>query len=377
MSVLFSDNFNRADSATVDATNWTENESGGDLWSIVSNQLSRSVGGPFLRLIAKTAAHATIANCKSSVKRITGTGFDGGPCVRSDASGANMYYLDIYQDDLCEIYRVNSGSHTLVGAATVAHAANDVYRLEVSGTGATVTLKMFKNGVQLGTDASDSDVNRITAAGQMGVVSWTASVFDDFLAEDLAGGGLTINADARIAARSHIAGLSAVSKTTNSRIAAGSRQLGQSAVARVASSRIAAGSGARGSSAVSKVAQAVIAARSSLRGLASIIGQVFTEARLAFRSSFRGLGAAALVAASRIAARTGLRAQQFQDTTPIAAKVSVSLVTRAKVADVLVTGAKVVNALVTGAKVTNAPATGAKVADSPVTRAKITVQLGG
>jgi hypothetical protein len=377
LATLFSDNFNRANSATVDATNWTENESGSNLWSISSNELVRVDSGPSVTVITTTSAHAAVADCKASHKRTNGSGFDGGPCVRATSNGQNFYYLDFYLTDTIEIYRRVSNSDTLLATRTQTHGVNDIYKLEVSGTGATVTLKAYRNGVQLGADISDSDASRITSAGQTGLISWTPSNFDDFLAEDLAGGGATINADARIAAGSRALGLSAVSKTTNARIAAGSRQSGQTAVARVASSRIAAGSGARGSSAVSKVAQAVIAARSGLRGLSSIAGLVFSEARLAFRSAFRGLGAAARVTASRIAARSGLTGQFFQDTTPIAAKVLVSSVTRATIVNAHATRATIASAPVTRATIRDALATRAKVGAESATRAKITVQKGG
>lgn len=184
MANLFSDNFNRADNSVVDATNWTENEPAGT-WAISSNQLARA-GGGFTSIVATTTAHAAIADCKASIKRITGSGFDGGPCVRSTSDGNTMYYLDVYGSDTLEVYRRVSGTDTLVAGRTQTHGASDVYRLEVSGTGATVTLKIFRNGVQVGADISDSNAARITAAGQMGVIAWNAENFDDFLAEDLA-----------------------------------------------------------------------------------------------------------------------------------------------------------------------------------------------
>jgi hypothetical protein len=204
------------------------------------------------------------------------------------------------------------------------------------------------------TPTSGTGVSMNFDGGGAGAAAWNWVAIE---IKPAAGGGATINADARISI--------------------GSRQSGQSAVARVASSRIAAGSGARGSSAVSKVAQAVIAARSRLSGLASIMGLVFTDARLALRSSFRGLGAAARVTASRIAARSGLTGLFFQDTTPIAAKLSVRSVTRATIVNSPVTRAAIANAPVTRATIGEALATRAKVGAAPATRAKITVQKGG
>lgn len=147
-----------------------------------------------------------------------------------------------------------------------------------------------------------------------------------------AAGGATINADARIFARSGL--------------------VGQSAVARVANGRINAYSGARGSSAVSRVAQAVIYARSGLAGLSSVAGQVLAEGRLFFRSSVSGMTAVARTAAARLFARSGLRTEFF---TPLSPPVSVTIkhkpVTRITVTHELVTHAKVKHKPVTGTTV--------------------------
>jgi hypothetical protein len=134
---------------------------------------------------------------------------------------------------------------------------------------------------------------------------------------------------------------------------------------------------ARAAPAVNRIAQALVSVKSGLRAAGEIAGVVLADARIAFRSSVRGLAAVARtssarisfqsllrglplvarVGAARLLARTGLTARFFQDTTQIAAKVSVGPATRAKAA--------------------SAPATGAKIADALVTRAKITVSLGG
>jgi hypothetical protein len=97
-----------------------------------------------------------------------------------------MYYLDVYNTNTIEVYRRVSGVDTIVDSRTQSHAANDTYTLEASGTGATVTLKIYRNGVQVGADISDGDPARITSAAQTGVIAWVAQSFDDFLAEDLA-----------------------------------------------------------------------------------------------------------------------------------------------------------------------------------------------
>lgn len=143
--------------------------------------------------------------------------------------------------------------------------------------------------------------------------------------------------------------------TSAARIAFGSKQSAQAAVARVSSAQIAMKVAARAASAVNRIAGARMSFLSFVRALAPS-GQT-SAARISFQSLLRASPLLSLVGAARLLARTGMSARFFQDTTPIAAKVSGTTVTEAKVAD--------------------APVTGAKVADTSVTRAKITTSLGG
>lgn len=185
---LFSDDFNRADNATVSATNWTENAAGD--WSIVSNKV-RSVN-PLTVLVTKAAAHAAIADCKVTLKRaLTGTSWDVGVLVRTNSTGTTGYFADPLgtgPSSTLDIWRIDGSLSTDVqigGTVTVDINDGDIYALEVSGTGATVTLKAYINGV-LKLTVTDSSASRITAAGQTGIINWNnTNDFDDFLVEDL------------------------------------------------------------------------------------------------------------------------------------------------------------------------------------------------
>jgi hypothetical protein len=101
--------------------------------------------------------------------------------VRGSENGATTsgYYLDGYNSNTVELFRRVAGSVTSLGTRTRTHADRDIYTLEVSGSGATVTLKAYKNGVQLGANFSDTNAARITATGQAGVIAW-ANIIHDF-----------------------------------------------------------------------------------------------------------------------------------------------------------------------------------------------------
>lgn len=186
MATLFSDAF-----ATLSGTNWTQEQG---TWSATSNQLRVTAVNAYREIRTTTSAHAAVANCKASITRRTSSAsFDAGVIVRQSGSGATTsgYYLDAYSGNTVELFRRVAGVDTSLGSRTTTLANGDVYTLEVSGTGATVTLKAYKNGVQLGADFTDTNAARIVAAGQAGVIAWANIIhdFDDFLLEDLAGGG--------------------------------------------------------------------------------------------------------------------------------------------------------------------------------------------
>lgn len=187
MTTLFSDNFNRADSTSL-GTSWSE--VAGD-WQVQTNQLLISSGAGFRVCSTTTTAHAAVADCKVTATRAAGASWDAGPCVRLSGAGGSetCYYLDVSgTQDLSVIRRV-AGADTDIGDLVQAHSNGDIYALQVSGSGATVTLKVFRNGSQVGADITDTAGSRITAAGQTGVVTWAGAAFDDFLVEDLGGGG--------------------------------------------------------------------------------------------------------------------------------------------------------------------------------------------
>jgi hypothetical protein len=69
-----------------------------------------------------------------------------GPCVRVDAAGNGYCYYAAFNNERA-LYRINAGAFTLlVSVTTTTNTTNDVLRLAVSGTGATVALTMKRNG---------------------------------------------------------------------------------------------------------------------------------------------------------------------------------------------------------------------------------------
>lgn len=193
MSVIFSDNFNTG--TEPNTTNWLE-RSGDDLDLVGSKVrgISKGAGLSFALMTTTTAAHAAIADCKVTLTQASASG-DGAPAARvTDADTApTMYACNIFANTLETLRYNNSNSPTVLQSSGVTSVANGVVALEVTGTGATVTLKAYYQGSQVGANISDTSASRIVSAGQTGVIVYdltsTVADYDDFSVDDLAAGG--------------------------------------------------------------------------------------------------------------------------------------------------------------------------------------------
>jgi hypothetical protein len=100
--------------------------------------------------------------------------------VRHQSGSATCYSAVTNNTDIY-VERFDSGSGTTIaGPVTQSFASGDWIKLEVTGTGATVTLKVYKalaasptSWTQVGTDYTDTSGSRITAAGAPGMYIYT------------------------------------------------------------------------------------------------------------------------------------------------------------------------------------------------------------
>ncbi len=171
------DNFDRADYSDLGA-NWTKTS---DLAQprIASNAVTSASGG------SDSGAYYSAGTAPSadhwSELKITTTS-DGGPAVRCTADGC--YYL-AGSSGSNSIYRFKTGANWLqIGAAlNITYGATDVVRLEATGT-STTTLKVYVNGVQQGTDRTDSSTPLTT--GYYGLYVAGSTVVDDWQGGEVA-----------------------------------------------------------------------------------------------------------------------------------------------------------------------------------------------
>lgn len=123
-----------------------------------------------------------------------------GVAVRCATGAFTGYTLQIFRDGSGTVEysldRVNAGVFAnLAGAGSLAWSSGDILRLEATGAGATVSLKMYKNGVQFGSTVSDSSASRITS-GSAGIAGFSntaslATSLDNWEGGNISAGGST------------------------------------------------------------------------------------------------------------------------------------------------------------------------------------------
>lgn len=165
----FTDNFNRADSASSlgsssEGWSWTTNIG---TWGILSNQASnKATTATVSRARAEVDlgssnnwAQATYAHGATLVSNQFGV------CVRYDPASDGCYQFSMREDGtLTRIFKVVAGTQTALTTATTAGlAVGDVIRLEVIGT----TINAYQNGSVIAT-VTDSSITTGVRAGIYG-----------------------------------------------------------------------------------------------------------------------------------------------------------------------------------------------------------------
>lgn len=179
MAVLAADNFNRANNASLGA-NWTIRQNDG--WKILSNQaVPTTLPTPdtceFYSAITWPSDHYSQAALFSIAGTSDQTGigvtcrtetlfnsFDTYGCVVNAAVSNNV-----------SVHKWVAGNYTLIGQRTQAWTDGDVLRMEMQGT----TIRVYRNGVQMGADFTDSDI-LIGAAGLSKIAAITNGITDDW-----------------------------------------------------------------------------------------------------------------------------------------------------------------------------------------------------
>lgn len=177
------DNFNRSDADAL-GTGWTETY--GDI-DIVSNTAKAISKTGYWAAACNTGTLLSSADEYVQAKMYQGSAGDQsmGLSIRSSDDQKTAYTV-MYRESQTDFlfYRNNGSTDPSVlkdGANTQSGIADgSTFLVRVTGTGATVTVKVFVNGVEKDS-ADDTSASRITTAGHAGI--WTYyenNYWDDF-----------------------------------------------------------------------------------------------------------------------------------------------------------------------------------------------------
>jgi hypothetical protein len=191
-----SDNFNRADNASVGA-NWSGLNSA--TAKVAGNRArgnATSYDYQWIVWTANTWNATQTSECEVGNSVNPSNAFDEGPIVRA-AAGPDGYYAMLHSSSLRRIYRRDDGAFTVLQNMDGTVASGDTIKLEITGS----TLKYFRNGAQVGSDQVDSTYS----SGSAGfcVSSATGTGYEDYI-DNWVGTGEVVAGKARPLFRSSV-----------------------------------------------------------------------------------------------------------------------------------------------------------------------------
>jgi hypothetical protein len=182
------DPFTRANAGTLGA-NWTE-ATGSAGYEIVSNAATNIGAGNALTSYTNVLAPVDqYSQCK--LITITGTTDEGpGPAVRASTTAITAYFLQANTVEV-RLYRaINNASFIKLGLDFAPAAANDTLKLTAVGSGSTVTLEYFKNGVSQGTRTDAPGDGTQLISGNYGLWYGVGGAAQTVVVDDWEGGDL-------------------------------------------------------------------------------------------------------------------------------------------------------------------------------------------
>lgn len=166
--VLASSSFTGADEDPISEGGvWTDMTAGGNNVVRVSNAYSGTVGLAGNGM----ARHSATPNADQYSQAVISTQGVGVACRCSDAADTGYYCVNVF--DNCYVVRRVAGSDTGgTGSPAACTGSGHTLKMTVTGTGATVTVKIYKNGSEI-FSWGDTDAGRITTAGFLGISAFT------------------------------------------------------------------------------------------------------------------------------------------------------------------------------------------------------------
>lgn len=174
--VTVSDDFNRADTATLGA-NWTN--TGGTTIGVKSNRCyfgdSYGAGEQHRVRYTGTALAGVDHFVQFDIVTLPASGYGDARIMARFSSATSAYELRRDNGGSWYVNRITSGGETdIMSGSAGAFSAAETWRMEVTGSGATVSIAVYKNGVQQGSTYNDTAASRITTGTTCGIGGYTA-----------------------------------------------------------------------------------------------------------------------------------------------------------------------------------------------------------
>lgn len=206
MAQIVADDFNRADGAI--GANWTNIGTGNEIFTIISNKTQpHAASAGEVLMYYSGSGWASGGGGADQYAEAKATGLQSGKdtAVAARVSGAslaaaNAYLFVINSDDVATgfgamkaaLYKQVAGAFTALTAdIAVTVNANDVIRVEVSGSSPNIAVTGKINGVKPTGMGVTTETSLASGNPGLYVGSGTTSNFDDFAAGDVTAGGAT------------------------------------------------------------------------------------------------------------------------------------------------------------------------------------------
>lgn len=195
---LSTDDFNRADNAQL-GVNWSNRKGGDTSFGISTNRLSIGLNQDTFSFY-NGMSFSSDQYSQMALSSLSGTNDQTGlgVCVRCDttnlgggAAYINMYYAVVNTKASLNVTvsKFVADTYTMLSQRTQAWTDGDILRLEAQGS----TLRVYRNGTQMGADITDSSIS-VGAAGVAHGASFATGFGDNWEGGDIAAGGGTSTA---------------------------------------------------------------------------------------------------------------------------------------------------------------------------------------
>lgn len=179
--MAISDNFNRADNTNINTSapfTWAAANGSLSIFNILSNQL-RFTGDPSINDTIRAEVDLAAADHFAQVTLVTNdAGINAGVCCRFASASFTCYAYIYHANTAYTLYSISGGTFTQLGTGTLTRAANDVVKIQASGS----SIKCFLNGT-LDISVTDSSITTGVRTGILAGFSSSPMQLDDFSAD--------------------------------------------------------------------------------------------------------------------------------------------------------------------------------------------------